>query len=298
MTLGTETEQKRMMNDRNILQNILNIPIIEIEQLNPRILGVHGAMVVKFRKTGGDTGDVLSYEYDWSGGELYFIDNPYPRPPIGTGKVGYLCDDERDPSGSPIAVPAGSLSGATYGWNKEFLASHYGECYWKIVDPEIDADVQNRYFNILISLGKTKAEAQAMLDDAIEMQAKGVGATNVSIKRTSSMPINTKIQIKPVQRVTEMENNPMFKRIMDENEMLKTTLKEINAQLKNKTVSVPSKQESTQAELPLGEIKKEIDKGKKKVEKREKFIANMKRGRDEAKAKRSSDKKLAGNLTG
>jgi len=197
MNQGDMTEQMKLVESNNIIQNILRIPLIEIEQLNPRIRQLNGAMTVAFHQTGGSGADLegtISYEYDWVGGEIRFLPNPLARTPIGTGKVAYIADDANDPTGEGIQVPAGALSGELFGWNRELLASHYGECYWKIVDPQIDAEIRDRYRSILInkfmSVGvdekPAEKQANAMVADAVEKQALGaIGAVKVQVSRSS-----------------------------------------------------------------------------------------------------------------
>lgn len=113
---------------------------------------------------------------------------------MGTGKVAFIADDENDPTGEGIAVPPGALSGELFGWNRELLASHYGECYWKIVDKDLDAEIRDRYRSILINkftaagLDEELAADQAddMVAEAVKKQAMGaVGAVKVQVSRAS-----------------------------------------------------------------------------------------------------------------
>ena len=226
--------QMAAMERNNVLQNILRIPLIEIEQLNPRIRQLHGAMGVRYHQVGGGDGDLdgtVNYEYDWEGQAVTFASNPLPRVPVGTGKVAYIADDSQDPAGEGIPVPKGALSGELFGWNREMLASHYGECYWKIIDPKIDAEIRDRYRSILINKymagGLEEKDAEQRADDlvaqAVEQQAKGaVGAMKVVVSR-SSVSQGIKSGEKPKRHVSSADREEIEK-MRRENEELRTLL--------------------------------------------------------------------------
>jgi len=247
ISMKTSDLQKQMTDDMSVLQNIIHMPIIEIEQLNPRIVGVQGVMAIRYRKKGGDIDTELAYEYEWVAGELYFVESPFARKQQGTGKVGFVCDDERDPAGlqnpedpnspiiPPIPVPEGAKSGAQFGWNKEFLASHYGECYWKILDPEIDKEVQDRYYNILINLAIEKStdkklteaikeEAKEKVGRAVAEQSKGISGTNVKISRVSNTPFVVTQQRGLQQGIPRQDTGDLTQELIRENAELKARL--------------------------------------------------------------------------
>jgi hypothetical protein len=82
------------------------------------------------------------YPFTIDGGSIEFAESPFPRMMKGTGKVAFLLDDSEP-------TPAGALSGAKPGWNREFLASHYHDGFWRIVDEEDDREVRARAQNIM-----------------------------------------------------------------------------------------------------------------------------------------------------
>jgi hypothetical protein len=284
LSIRTEDAQKQMMKDRNVLQNYLNIPIIEVEQLNPRVIALHGIMVPKYRSQGGGMDDfegTVSYEYDWIGGELVFIDNPYPRPPVGTGKIAFLCDDERDPLGSPMPVPEGAKSGEAFGWNKEFLASHYLENFWNIMDPEIEAEVQQRCFNILVNSGKPGKEARALVEDAAKKQASGSLMVNVNVTRTTMIPRSFTRKMTPEAKQSDLEKSEMFQEMVKQNKELQETVRKL----------MDKGGKPAELEAMRVKVEKKPEKTKKKGCSREDFLTRMEKG----KKKRAE---LTGNLAG
>ena len=82
---------RTLLQENNIIQNYLDIPLIEIEQLNPRIKQLNGIMVVKYYAVGDENEEAVQYEYEWDGGDLVFTANPFPRRPQGTGQVSLFC---------------------------------------------------------------------------------------------------------------------------------------------------------------------------------------------------------------
>ena len=287
LSIRTEDAQKQMMKDRNVLQNYLNIPIIEVEQLNPRVIALHGIMVPKYRSHGGgqeDFDSTVSYEYDWVGGELVFIENPYPRQPVGTGRIAFLCDDEKDPLGTPTPVPEAAKSGQAFGWNKEFLASHYLENFWKIMDPEVEAEVQQRCFNILLNSEKSEDEAKTLIEEAAKKQAAGSPMVNVNVTRTTMIPQSFTRKMTPEARQSDLEKSEMFQEMVRQNKELQETVRKLMADksepARTEAMRVKKKQEP-----------KKPENNKKNGCSREEFLARMERGK-----KKKAE--LTGNLVG
>ena len=123
--------------------------LIEIEQTNSRFSQAKGIKALKYNKLWDDT-DPMNVSVkglsnvEICGGELNFVDKPYPRKPVsgGTGRVAFILADKE-------ATPKHSLSGEKTGWNLEFLASHYDSGFFKVVEPKWDAKVKARYEKIL-----------------------------------------------------------------------------------------------------------------------------------------------------
>jgi hypothetical protein len=125
--------------------------VIEIEQMNTRVREVAGVMICRYKELSQMQQEQMAqrsgvapspqelYPHTVDGGTIQFADSPFPRQMSfgGTGKVAYILDDEME-------TPEGSLSGATKGWNREFLASHYNDGFWRICDEEVDREVRAR----------------------------------------------------------------------------------------------------------------------------------------------------------
>ena len=129
-----------------IVSGYTDYEIIEIEQVNPRMNRLEGAMVLHYTKqmdtTDPESPVIRGVTQNITGGTLTFIESPYPRKPVGTGRVAYLIAD-RNPT------PVNSLSGEKLGWNEEFLASHYGDDIFVIVDEEWDKKIRARHEKII-----------------------------------------------------------------------------------------------------------------------------------------------------
>lgn len=281
LAITKEIAQKQMMEDRKVLQNYLNIPVIEIEQLNPRIRALHGIQMVKYRSRGGDVLDdetSIEYEYDWIGGEIVFVENPYPRPPIGTGRVSFVPDDEADPTGNGIQLPDGCLSGSTTGWNLEFLASHYLENYWKIIDENYERKVQERCFNILCNKGVPEKEARAKVEESAEKQANGSPSMVVNIRRTTMIPQTFQRKFTPEMSMGPVESHPLFQQMMKQNEEMSKVIQQLT--------------KKNQPEEPA----EKKPNGKKRGGASPAQLEALKRGREKRMAKKK--KELTGNLAG
>jgi Skp family chaperone for outer membrane proteins len=238
------------MQENNIVQNFLRIPLIEIEQLDPKVQELQGAMKVKYRTKRGAMIDIedepSEYEYEWVGGAIEFVPNPYPRVPMGTGKVAWLPDDAEDPSGSAITLPENTKSGERYGWNRELLASHYGEGYWKIVDPRIDEEIRKRYRNILANTLEDSTikeqEIERKLADAQAAQ-QGIARHCVTVTRMSMPGGSREVVMKKETATEDIDQHPVVQAVRKENEELKKLVQAmIDA---NKPVSKAEKRRCT-----------------------------------------------------
>lgn len=246
----TMAEQQSLVNENNIVQNYLGIKMIEIEQLNPRINQLNGVMKVKYHGTGDvDGGEAVNYDYEWVGGEIVFVQNPFMRVPMGTGKVAFIHDDSQDPVFSNrIKVPEGALSGEEYGWNRELLASHYGDCYWRIVDEEIDLEIRERYRNILknfyLNAGEDEQTADAKAHDGVKkaveiQQSRNVTGQRVTVRAITPAQMSERvISEKPTKA---MEDNEMIRSQQAEIAELKRQLGEVISE-KNKKKPLTEKQ--------------------------------------------------------
>lgn len=231
--------QQTLMQRNNVITNILGIPLIEIEQINPRINKLSGAMGVRYNNVGGDVDDPesqLDYEYEYVGAEIEFIANPIPRAPLGTGKVAFLCDDEMDANGKKIQVPVGSLSGEEYGWNRELLASHYAEGYWRIVDPTIDGEIQERYRHIIKSKMidedtrmYSDEAVEELIKDAVSRQMRGIRGSQKITVRTTATPVIKERVVSGYGAKAEIENHPLFQELRKQNADLNDKLTKLLA---------------------------------------------------------------------
>lgn len=232
----TLSEHQQLIDRIQVVRNILGIPMIEIEQLNPRVRELQGVMKCKYHALGGvsafSNSGTQEYEWNWAGGDITFVRNPYPRAPVGTGNVAFIDDDYLAGDNGSLALPTpeGSKSGELTGYNRELLATHYDSGYWKIIDTEIDADIQRRFWNIIfntkvqggISEAEAKKIADESLDKAIAIQNKGASGMNIRVKFTGSS-----IAVKrPTASVdpTSIENNPAFLEMKRQNAEMRELL--------------------------------------------------------------------------
>jgi hypothetical protein len=171
-------EQTRTVRDMGIITNVLEMQVITVKQKAARFKSCQGVKVCRFKKKSGgparpDESGKDQYNYWIEGGKLNFIPNPY-----GAGNVVFLIDDQEP-------VPAGSKSGAHIGYNRDFLASHYGEGIFAIDDPEIDAEIKARYENILKKLDEERPMQDARTARVAEIskieENKRKGITSIAI---------------------------------------------------------------------------------------------------------------------
>ncbi len=159
----SQPEQEQMARDLAVIVNILKFNVIEVEQLDPRARELQGIIVCKYNEIKEADEALLvermphlqnqsRYRFRLIGGSLTFVMNPYvSRMAVGTGRVCFLVDDN-------LPVPPMSLSGATHGWNREFLATHYEAGFWQIIDSEMQQDIYNRHLRIQAAI-KARREA-------------------------------------------------------------------------------------------------------------------------------------------
>lgn len=145
-------EQSKLARDLSIITNVLGYKVIEVELKDPRVRQLEGIMVCKYHEyqpvdeellaNNGQIDVASRYPNKIEGGTLHFVNNPYARIPLATGRVAFLIDDDEK-------VPFGSMSGCKTGWNREFLASHYDNGFWVIADQDIDKEIKARHKAIL-----------------------------------------------------------------------------------------------------------------------------------------------------
>lgn len=138
---------EQLIQDRNVIRNHTPFDEIIIEQTNKRANHMQGIVKCHYTPIWDDTEpeNPIIDHVNWKkiGGNINFIANPFGDITItGTGRIALLINDDNP-------VPKHSLSGETTGFNLEFLASHYGEGWFKIIDPEIEKEVKKRYEAII-----------------------------------------------------------------------------------------------------------------------------------------------------
>jgi hypothetical protein len=184
------TEQKELLQNINVLQNVCGFELIEIEQVSTEFKGCVGIQVPKIKSSINNSdpeNQSTDYKFtgEWDGGSLKFTTNPLPRIAKGTGKVAFLVRDD-----VPI-VEIGALSGEPTGWNMEFLASMYGEKdsngrpYFVIVDSRHEMEVKARYDKIQKRLEELRPErdkSRKRLEDLSQLEInRRHGISKVSI---------------------------------------------------------------------------------------------------------------------
>ncbi|MCP3683506.1 MAG: hypothetical protein GY861_12535 [bacterium] len=177
-----------------IINNYTDYEAIEIEQVskkvNPRsVNSLEGALMLRYKKIMDDSDpenptiqELKGEKLD--GGTMTFVNNPYPnlRRPVGSGKVTYLVDDKLPPKKEDF--PNGYLSGAKTGYNLEFLASHYAENLWVIIDPKWDKIVRERHEKML------EAKAEIVHNHVFDgkYRVKGIGTAPAPFSQVSVVP--------------------------------------------------------------------------------------------------------------
>ena len=139
-TIMISTKEQQMLVEKlGVVHNILGFDLIKVAQMSPRFKGCFGPLDVRYnkrRKYNPDEHDSM-YAWEFVQTKAEPMDDPYPSgPPIGTGKVMYMVDDKEP-------TPSTSKSGAKEGYNREFLATHWGEGF-KVLDPEQEIEIRAR----------------------------------------------------------------------------------------------------------------------------------------------------------
>lgn len=205
--------QAKLAKDLAVITNILGLRVIEIEQRNPNIRQLEGIMVCKYKEVAQTDEDLMApggvghtesnrFPHEIVGGSLTFIQNPYARRAVGTGRVAFLIDDEEP-------TPRGAMSGATKGWNREFLASHMADPvatgYWQIVDDDIRREIAARADSIKSNAAKAaKGEAVPGVTD----WAIAVGP-QVPLTLDGTAPVDYDPRILPADQVLDPVEKPM-----------------------------------------------------------------------------------------
>ena len=143
------TVEDLILEERRLIYSKSKYEMIEIEQVNTKFTEIKGAVKLDFNVQ-RDVDDpkhiksIIIKNPPFKGTNIVFIDCPEARKslPGTTGKVAFLIADDID-------VPVGAMSGEKTGWNLEFLASHYGENLFKVVDPKWDEIIKFRYEKII-----------------------------------------------------------------------------------------------------------------------------------------------------
>lgn len=180
-----------------IITNHTDYELIEIEQTDKAANKMQGIMVCNYHIIYDDS-DPLDPTVDKvlpriAGGELFFAENPFPRKPVGTGKVAYLIADNEK-------TPKNSLSGEPLGWNLEFLAAHYDQGWFKVIDKKWERKIKKRHE----AIKKALAEAPKQKHSFDRRYAvKGIGDIDERIKVEVEQPENVQSLIASFQKQLE-----------------------------------------------------------------------------------------------
>lgn len=205
-----------MAQDVRLINNFTELELIEIEQTNRRYNRMQGIQVCYYRtimnedEPGNPT--VSEVKPRITGGELVFADNPFPRKPLkgGTGRVAYLVNDNMD-------TPDGALSGEVKGWNLEFLAAHYADGWFKVVDPKWDRKVKKRHEAIL-KKKETLPSSKHVFDK--KYNVRGTGTVDERVKIEVEQPQNVQEMIAAFQQ-ERLESQEERKKLLETIESLK-----------------------------------------------------------------------------
>ena len=171
------------------LTTTLGMRVIKIAQMKRGLTSFSGVLDVIAKKNihynpeaSEDEGNESQFRTEITGNQkLEFGPDPFPTGPgIGTGLVAYALDDEED-------VPKSSKSGATKGWNRDWLASHYDSGI-KILDEEVDKDVRARFEHIKKVLEEEKPQMEAIRraqqENSDNLLRRRNGITTIPISNT------------------------------------------------------------------------------------------------------------------
>lgn len=214
------TVTEKIAQDVRLINNFTDYELIEIEQTNRFYKRMQGVQICHYKilwdesEPGNPT--VREIKPRIIGGELVFADNPFNRKPIegGTGRVAFLVNDNED-------TPEGALSGEVKGWNQEFLAAHYADGWFKIVDKKWDKIIRKRHEEIL-----KKIESCPPQKHVFEKKYNVKGITNVDerIKVEVEQPQSVQDMIKSFQD-ERLESQKTIKKLLEKVEALEKTSK-------------------------------------------------------------------------
>ena len=134
--------------------------VIKIEQLKPAYRKVQGVIDVKvYENRDYERNGKPRFRSDIIGNSgLKFAEDPYPTDqPQGTGLVMYLLDDDE-------LVPKNAKSGASRGWNREFLASNLSAGWFRVCDETILKDIKKRAAKISAKLDDEEPERKLIAE--------------------------------------------------------------------------------------------------------------------------------------
>ncbi len=227
--------------DYRLITNHTDFDIIEIEQTNKRYNNMQGIQICSYKAVWDDedpTSPVIkSINPKVIGGKVLFVENPFARKPVkgGTGRVAFLINDDRK-------TPKGSLSGEAHGWNIEFLAAHYDEGWFVVVDQKWDKVVQKRHKAILKSREDWKP-TQHKFDR--KYAVKGIGDVDERIAIQVEQPKDQQAILNDIQEERK-KMTEMFKEMREENKLLKD-------EIKKRDSAKPTKEEVLETENMFGE---------------------------------------------
>jgi len=144
-------EQQRAAERISVLVHECGYKIIKVAQLEPAFQKIQGFLDVDYRQNRDhEIRKLPKFRAEITGNRSQmFVEDPFPQGlSIGTGRVIYLLDDNE-------TVPENAKSSAKRGWNREGLASLYGQGLIQIVDnSEVEADVKKRHEEIMEAVRK------------------------------------------------------------------------------------------------------------------------------------------------
>ena len=233
---------KRILDRLHVTHNELGFNLIKIKQMSRRFTGGHGILDIQYvqKREFDPERDEQKFTWSFRGGRLEFTDDPLPTQDSlgGTGKVYYMLDDKVSIEPGSEHLKEGAVSGATTGYNREYLATHWGAGF-KIVDPEVEKDVAQRAQNIRAELDRRRKLAE---NPTGEEPAQVPPVADVEPARTA-----TEIDA-PLPPLTDETHLPEDAAIIDEN----ARLKEENERLRREMAAQSAPGNGRRAGRPRG----------------------------------------------
>lgn len=172
-------------------EHLQNKRIIKIIQTDRRYNQIMGIKTIDYTDP-SDEDEIENHRFMpvLTSGKVYFLRDFEVAQRLDerqTGRVAYLIDDkDRAPEG------ALAITGEKHGWNRHFLAAHYGEGWFRIADPEYDEIIKDLHRKIMHhAQGRPKSKpAERYIEAARKLQNNGREPAQVILLKQDGTPVS------------------------------------------------------------------------------------------------------------